>query len=60
MVHLEVFSCHVCLLTLFRSLGQWNKFDLDRILGKGDQLFKSLCKYRYLGIEDLSQEFLIE
>ena len=45
---------------LLRSLGQWNKLDLDGILGKGDQLFKSFGKFRYLGIEDLPQGFLIE
>ena len=30
------------------------------MLGKGDQLFKFIGKFRYLGIEDLPQEFLIE
>ena len=33
---------------------------LDCILQKGDLLFKSLKNYRYLGIEDLPQEFPIE
>ena len=42
--------------TLFRSSGQWDKFDLDDILRKGDQLFKSLGRFRYLRIEALSQE----
>ena len=37
--------------TLLRSPGPWNKFDLDCILGKGDQLFKFICQFRYLGIE---------
>ena len=46
--------------TLFKSPGLWGKFDLDCILGKGDQLFKFIGKLRYLGIEDLPQEFLIE
>ena len=46
--------------TLFRSLGMWNKFDLDCMLGKGDQLFKFMAKFRYLGMEDLQQEFLVE
>ena len=45
---------------LFKSPGLWDKFDLDCILGKGDQLFKFIGKFRYLGIEDLPQEFLIE
>ena len=46
--------------TLFKSPGLWDKFDLDDILSKGDQLFKFIGKFRYLGIEDLPQEFLIE
>ena len=53
-------SC-MCLISviLFRSPGQWNKFDVDDILGKGDPLLKFLGHFRYLGIEDLPQEFLI-
>ena len=46
--------------TFFKSPRLWNKFDLDWILGNGDQLFKFIYKFRYLGIEDLSQEFFIE
>ena len=46
--------------TLFRSPGLWDKFDFDWILGKGDQLFKFMGKFRYLGMEDLPQEFLVE
>ena len=46
--------------TLFRSPGLWNKFDLDFILGKGDQLLKCIGKFRYLGVEDIPQEFMIE
>lgn len=46
--------------TLFRSLGRQDKIDLDGILGKGDQLFKSLGNFRYLGMEDLPQVFLLE
>ena len=45
---------------LFRSPGLWDKFDFDWILGKGDQLFKFMGKFRYLGMEDLPQEFLVE
>ena len=30
--------------TLFRSSGMWNRFDLDCILGKGDQLFQFIWK----------------
>ena len=46
--------------TLFKTPALWDKFDLDCILGKGDQLFKFIGKFRYHGIEDLPQEFLIE
>ena len=44
----------------FRSLGQWDKFDLYGILGKEGQLFKSISKFIYLGIEELPREFFIE
>ena len=37
-----------------------NKLNLGGILGKGDQLFKSLGKFRYLGMEDLPQEFFLK
>ena len=45
---------------LFRSPGIWDKFNLDCILSKGDQLFKFIGKFRYLRMEDLPQEFLVE
>ena len=45
---------------LFRSPGLWDIFDLYSILGKGDQLLKFIGKFRYLGMEDLLQEFLVE
>ena len=32
--------------TLLRSPNQWNKLDLNSLLGKGDQLFKSHGKFR--------------
>ena len=41
---------------LFGSPGLWDKFDLYRISTKGDQLFK----FRYPGMEDLQQKFLLE
>ena len=44
--------------TLFKYPGLWNKVDLDCIFGKGDQLFKFVRKIRYLGVEDLAQEFM--
>ena len=46
--------------TLFKSPGLWDKFDLDCILGKGGQLFKFIGQFRYLGVEDLPQEFMIK
>ena len=45
---------------MLKSPSQWNKLDLDDILGKGYRLFKVFAKFRYLVIEDLPQEFLIE
>ena len=47
-------------LTLFPSPGIWDKFYLDCILGKGDELFKCIGQFRFLGIEDLPQELLTE
>ena len=38
---------------LFRSASPWDELDLDGILGKADQLVKSLGTCRYLGIADL-------
>ena len=40
-------------ISWFKSPGLWNQFDLDCILGKGDQLFKFVGKFRYLQVEDL-------
>ena len=47
-------------LTLFKSPCLGNKFDLDSVLGKRDQLFKCISKFRYLGVDDLPQEFMIK
>lgn len=46
--------------TLHKSSGMLDKSDLDCILGKGKQLFKSIGKFRYLGLDNLLQEFLVE
>ena len=47
--------------TLFKSPGFWDKFDLDSILQNGDELFKSIDKQRYLGVDDLPpQQFFIK
>lgn len=45
---------------LLRSPRIWDKFNLACILDKWDQSFKSIKKFRYLGIQDLSQELLVE
>ena len=45
---------------LFKPTGMWDKFELDGILARRDQLFKFIGKFRYLGVEDLPQEFLLE
>ena len=45
---------------LFKSGSIWDSFDLDSTLQKEDLMFKSLNNYRYLGMEDLPQEFFIE
>ena len=45
---------------MFKSPGLWDKFDLYCILGKGNQLFNFIGKFRYLGLGDLSQELMIE
>ena len=46
--------------TLLKSLALWDQYDLNYIFDKRDQLFKFVGKFRYLGIEGLPQEFLIE
>ena len=40
-----------------RAMG---KLNLDSVLVKGDQLFKFIVRFIYLGMEDLPQEFSIE
>ena len=42
-------------MTFFKS-GLWDRSDL----GKGDQLFRFIRKFRYHGVEYLPQEFLIK
>ena len=46
--------------TMFKSAGIWDKYDLDYILSEGNQLFKPIERFRYLGIGGLPKEFLIE
>ena len=41
--------------TLFRSLGMWDKYDLDCTLAKMDQLFKFIRKFTFLVMEDSRQ-----
>ena len=47
-------------LTIFKPSGLQDKFYLDYMLGKGDQLFKCIRKFKYLGMQDLPQDFLTE
>ena len=62
MVHPGLYSVSLMSVTwtLFRSPGLREIFDLDSILGKGDQLFRFIGNFRYLGMEDLIQELLVE
>ena len=46
--------------TLFRSPAIQDKFDLDSILRKRDHLFEDIGKFRYLRVEDLQQEVLVQ
>ena len=59
-IHCSCMSLISVSWTLFKSPGLWNKFNLDYILGKRDQLFKLIGKFRYLGVEDLPHKFMIE
>ena len=43
--------------TIFKSPGQWDQFDEDYLLGKGDQSFKYIDKCWCLGIKDLPEQF---
>ena len=45
---------------MFKSPGIWDKFDLDYILSEGNQLFRLIERFRYLGIGGLPKDFLIE
>ena len=53
-------SCMSLVSVSWKSPGLCDKFDLDSILGKGDQLFKFIGKFSYFGMEELPQEFSIE
>ena len=39
--------------SLIKSISKWDSNDFDQILRKGDELFKSLNKFKLLGVEDL-------
>ena len=58
-IHCSCMSLISVSWTLFKSPGLWNKFNLDYILGKRDQLFKLIVKFRYLGVEDLPHKFMM-
>ena len=36
-----------------KSISRWDSNDVDWILRKGDELFKSFNKFKLLGVEDL-------
>ena len=38
---------------VIKSISRWDINDLDQILRKGDELFKSLNEFKSLGVEDL-------
>ena len=59
-IHCSCMSLISVRWTLFRCPDQCDKLDLNSILGKWDQFFKSLGKFRCHGMEDLPQEFLVE
>ena len=46
--------------TLFKFPGIWDKFDVDSILRKRDHLFNVIGKFRYLRVEYLQQEVLVQ
>ena len=63
MVHLGIYRAHVSLF--WKLVGYCldllvSEINLACILDKWDQSFKSIKKFRYLGIQDLSQELLVE
>ena len=39
--------------SLTKSVSRWDGIDLDQILGKDDELLKSVNKFKLLGVEDL-------
>ena len=39
--------------SFIKSISRWNSIDLDHILEKGNELFKSLNKFKLHGVEDL-------
>ena len=45
-------SMAVC-WSIIKSISRWDSNDLDQILRKGGELFKSLNKFKLLGVEDL-------
>ena len=56
MVHLGEYSvnvCHVCQLAgIYFSYHSWDLIDLNSILQKEHELFKSTDEFRYLRVED--------
>ena len=44
----------------FKSPVYWDSNNLNSILGKGDNLLKSINRFCFLGTEDLSHEIVVE
>ena len=52
-------SLMVVYWSLIKSISRWDSNDLDQILRKDDELFKSLNKFKLLGVENLPTEIEI-
>ena len=53
-LRLHLYPCVSLVLvsrTSFKSLSLWEKFGLDCVLDKGNQSYKFIGKFRYLGIK---------
>ena len=46
--------------TLFKRVALFDCLELDSILENGDQLFKTIQLFRYLGIDDLPTSFYFQ
>ena len=53
-------SLHLSYASYLLTAVLWDKLDLNCIFCKEDQLFKFIGKFRYLGLQKLPEDFLIE